>query len=70
MARYTRFTFLCNRKERKLISALAERLQRSESDAVRYVVKAVAEEMGIGSKVVQRGERQNGNGENKPNLTK
>lgn len=38
MARYKRFTFLCNRDERRLIENLAEQLQRTQSDAVRFVV--------------------------------
>jgi len=38
MARYERFTFLCNLNERLAIADLAERLHRSQSDAVRYVV--------------------------------
>ena len=69
MPRYSRFTFLCNREERQLISALAKRLQRSESDAIRYVVKAVTEEMGMNVKNNQMGKEQDGNGETKPNLT-
>lgn len=38
MARYQRFTFLCNRDERKIIAEIADKLQRSQSDAVRFVV--------------------------------
>jgi uncharacterized protein (DUF1778 family) len=38
MSRDERFTFLVNRDERELISALAEHLQRSQSDAVRFVI--------------------------------
>jgi len=38
MARYSRFTFLCNLDERQSIIDLAARLQRSQSDAVRFVV--------------------------------
>jgi hypothetical protein len=38
MARYERFTFLVDKKERELIAALAEHLRRSQSDAVRFVV--------------------------------
>jgi hypothetical protein len=38
MARYGRFTFLCNDYERRAIVDLAARLQRSQSDAVRFVV--------------------------------
>ena len=38
MARYERFTFLCDVNERQAITYLAARLQRSQSDAVRFVV--------------------------------
>ena len=38
MARYVRFTFLCNSNERRAIAELAAYLQRSQSDAVRFVV--------------------------------
>jgi hypothetical protein len=38
MARHERFTFLCNTEERRAIVDLAARLQRSESDAVRFVI--------------------------------
>ena len=42
MARYERFTFLCNKQERKLIEALAHRLQRSQSDTMRFLVRHAA----------------------------
>ncbi len=45
MARYERFTFLCNQNERALIAELAERLRRSQSDAVRFVVIEAAREL-------------------------
>ena len=45
MARYNRFTFLVNKDERRLIATLAERLQRSQSDAVRFVVLEKAREL-------------------------
>ncbi len=38
MVRYTRFTFLCDTNERRAIADLAKKLQRSQSDAVRFVV--------------------------------
>jgi hypothetical protein len=38
MAREDRFTFVVSAEERKLIASLARRLQRSEGDAVRWVV--------------------------------
>lgn len=39
------FTFKCNAEERQTIAALAQRLQRTESDAVRWVVKEAAREL-------------------------
>jgi hypothetical protein len=42
MARYQRFTFLVNRDERRMITDLAQRLQRKEADAVRFVVLEAA----------------------------
>ena len=45
MARYERFTFLCDRQERILIAKLAERLQRSQADAVRFVVVNAVREL-------------------------
>jgi len=36
--RYERFTFVCSKDERALIAMLAERLHRTRSDAVRFVV--------------------------------
>ena len=38
MARYERFTFLCDEIERRAIENLAAQLRRSQSDAVRFVV--------------------------------
>jgi hypothetical protein len=38
MARILRFTFACDENERRAIAELAVKLQRAESDAVRYVV--------------------------------
>lgn len=45
MPRYERFTFLMNKEERRLITRLAEQLQRSQSDAVRFVVVNAAREL-------------------------
>lgn len=45
MARFERFTFLCDRSERRAIAELAERLQRSQSDAVRFVVVEAARQL-------------------------
>ncbi len=43
MARNERFTFLIDENERRMISALAQRLRRTESDAVRFVVVEAAQ---------------------------
>jgi hypothetical protein len=48
MARFRRFTFLVTPDERYLISVLAERLQRSQSDAVRFVVIEAVREIVLG----------------------
>jgi len=45
MARFERFTFLCNSSERRAIAVLAERLSRSQSDAVRFVVIEAAKQL-------------------------
>jgi hypothetical protein len=47
MARYDTFAFRVTREERQLIAALAERLQRSQSDAVRLLVRGAAKELGV-----------------------
>jgi hypothetical protein len=45
--RVIRFTFLCNDHERTLITALAEYLNRSQSDAIRFLIEAAAQELKI-----------------------
>lgn len=45
MARYKRFTFLCNSNERRILDALARRLQRSQSDSVRWLIRNAAQEL-------------------------
>lgn len=45
MARYSRFTFLCDVNERQAITDLAARLLRSQSDAVRFVVIEAAKQL-------------------------
>lgn len=42
MARDRRFTFVCNDDERRVIESLASNLQRSQSDAVRWLIVQVA----------------------------
>jgi hypothetical protein len=47
MGRYGRFTFLVDVEERTAIRALATRLQRSESDAVRLVVREAVRQLDV-----------------------
>ena len=45
MPRIERFTFFCNKEERRLIEQLAASLARSQSDAVRVVVIQAARQL-------------------------
>ncbi len=45
MPRIERFTFVVNELERKMISQIARELQRSESDAVRFLIISKANEL-------------------------
>lgn len=45
MARYSRFTFLCDLDERQAITDIAILLRRSQSDAVRFVVIEAARQL-------------------------
>lgn len=45
MTRFERFTFLCSKEERQAIVKLATHLQRSQSDAIRYVVTEAVQEL-------------------------
>jgi len=47
MQREERFTFRTNKQERQLIALVAKRLERSESDAMRVLVRNVAQELGV-----------------------
>src|SRR3990172_2284851 len=49
MARYKRFTFLCDSDQRRILAALALRLQQSQSDAIRWLITNVAQELGLNS---------------------
>jgi hypothetical protein len=46
MRRLDTFTFKCSDEERRMIAALAKRLDRSQSDAVRVVLRKAAVEAG------------------------
>jgi len=39
MSRWDTFTFRVNKDDRQLIAKLAESLQRSQSDAIRFVIR-------------------------------
>lgn len=39
MARKNKFMFVCDDQEREMLSEIAEKLERSQSDAVRYLVR-------------------------------
>lgn len=45
MPRIERFTFVVNSEEREMISKIAKELQRSDSDAVRYLILSKAKEL-------------------------
>lgn len=57
MNRWKTFTFRVNPEERNLISNLARRFQRTQSDAIRWLIREVTQELinhesaGNGSKV-------------------
>ena len=42
-----RFTFLCNLDERRLISSIAQQLNRSQGDAIRILLYRAADDLGI-----------------------
>jgi hypothetical protein len=71
MARYERFTFLCNKNERQSIRDLAEKLRRSQADAIRHVIRNVLYEMDTSDRYKSRPQildQENNNGGNLPNL--
>ncbi len=47
MGRLGRFTFLVSDEERAAIKSLAAKLQRTESDAVRVVIREAVQELGF-----------------------
>jgi hypothetical protein len=53
-----RFTFLYDDDEQRLLLALSKRLKRSQSDTVRFLITAAAEELGIAKKLVEEPEQQ------------
>jgi hypothetical protein len=55
MARFQRFTFLVNPDERRVISALAELLKRSQSDAIRIILLEAAQKNNICANNLENG---------------
>ena len=51
MSRVSTFTFRVSARERELITALATRLARTESDAVRWLIQEAARELKVISPV-------------------
>ena len=47
MARLRRFTFICDSDERRVLALLAYRLQRSQSDSVRWLISEEARKLGV-----------------------
>ena len=45
MMRNERFTFVCNANERRVLAALADYLNRSQSDALRLLIREAAREL-------------------------
>lgn len=55
MKRETYFAFRINHDERRLLTALAERLQRSQSDTVRLIIREAARELITDADQVEHG---------------
>jgi hypothetical protein len=45
--RDTRFAFLCDADDRELIAGLSRRLERSQGDAIRWVIRQAAVSLGV-----------------------
>lgn len=43
--RHERFTFVCTRDERRILASLSERLARTQSDTVRWLILSAAREL-------------------------
>ena len=53
-----RFTFLYDDDEQRLLLALSKRLKRSQSDTVRFLIRAAGEELSIAQQVFEELEQQ------------
>jgi hypothetical protein len=60
MAKTDRFTFLCDRDDRRMLAAIAESLQRSQSDSVRWLIRNAASRLDVlsTSAEAQKGEEE------------
>lgn len=58
MARTIPFTFLTDADERNLIARLAKRLERSQSDAVRFLVLSAARELELTAPAQTQGQQR------------
>lgn len=47
--RHERFTFVCSRKERRTLSSLSEKLARTQSGTVRWLIREKSNELGLKS---------------------
>lgn len=62
MARFNTFTFRVTQEERRLIEKLATRLQRSQSDAIRLVIREAIKEVSAADPSQQPLTATSGNG--------
>ena len=51
--RSDRFTFVCDRDERRMLADVSTKLARTQSDAVRFLIRKAAGELNESPKVVQ-----------------
>lgn len=58
MPKEIRFTFLCDADERRVLAALAERLQRTQSDSVRWLIRNAATELQAAPTKAGHGQRE------------
>jgi hypothetical protein len=62
--RNIKFTFLCNQEERHMITAVANRLNRSQGDMLRFLIRSAVQELQLGLNEVppaQNREQKNNN---------
>ncbi len=58
MLRTTTFQLRVSDEERRVFKAVADRLQRDESDTIRLLVRNVAQELGVTAITADRSERR------------